>query len=147
MSRWGVEVESWSYDTPHLVKIFAAYTMPFSMLNLTAAPSFTFSSGLPYRAQRNFNINGDTDVYYYTRKGSSRLPNWYSLNVALQAGFKIFGPLQVGVKGEVVNLTNQQPVVATGGITLQPNENFGKPTSRSALLAPRHFQLSALLRF
>ena len=136
-----------SYDTTHLIKIFAAYTMPFSILNLTAAPSFTYASGLTYQAQRTFSINGDTDVYYYTRKGSSRLPNWYSLNFALQADFKIFGPLQVGVKGEVVNLTNQQPVVATGGITLLPTENFGKPTSRAALANPRNFQLSAVVRF
>jgi hypothetical protein len=55
--------------------------------------------------------------------------------------------VQLGVKGEIQNLTNQQPVVATGGITLLPNENFGEPTSRSAQLAPRHFQFSAFVRF
>ena len=136
-----------SYDVTSLGKLYAAYTMPFSWVNLTAAPSFTFSSGLPYQAQQVFNINGDADVYYYTRKGSSRLPNWYTVNFALQADFKILGPVQLGVKGEIQNLTNQQPVVATGGITLLPNENFGEPTSRSAQLAPRHFQFSAFVRF
>lgn len=136
-----------SYDATHLVKVFAAYTLPLSIVNLTAAPSFTFSSGLPYQAQRTFNINGDTDVYSYTKKGSSRLPNWYALNFALEADFKVFGPLQVGVKGEVLNLTNQQPVVATGGITLLPNGNFGKPTSRNALATPRNFQFSAVVKF
>ena len=142
-NRYGTQ----TYDAPHLVKIYTAYTMPFSILNLTAAPSFTFSSGLPYQQQQVFNINGDTDVYYYTKKGSSRLPNWYSLNFALQADFKIFGPLEIGVKGEVVNLTNQQPVIANGGITLLPNENFGQPTGRNSLQAPRHFQASAVVRF
>jgi len=73
-----------SYDVTSLGKLYAAYTMPFSWVNLTAAPSFTFSSGLPYQAQQVFNINGDADVYYYTRKGSSRLPNWYTVNFALQ---------------------------------------------------------------
>lgn len=38
-------------------------------------------------------------------------------------------------------------VRAMGGITLQPNENFGEPTSRNALATPRNFQLSAVLRF
>jgi hypothetical protein len=134
-----------TYDATHLVKVFAAYTYPFSIVNLTAAPSFTFSSGLPYQAQQTFNIHGDTDVYYYTQKGSSRLPNWYQLNFALQADFKVFGPVQVGVKGEVLNLTNQQPV--TNGVVLLPNANFGQPLGRNSLNPPRNYQFSALIKF
>jgi hypothetical protein len=136
-----------SYDTTSLVKIFAAYTLPLSIVNITAAPSFTLSSGLPYQAQRTFNINGDTDVYYYTEKGSSRLPTWYALNFALAADFKVFGPLQLGIKGEVLNLTNQQQVVAVGGNSLLPNANFGLPRSRNDLVAPRNYQFSAYLKF
>ncbi len=136
-----------SYDVTHLVKIFAAYTYPFSFMNLTAAPSFTFTSGLPYQQQQVFNINLDTDVYYYTQKGSDRLPNWYQLNFALAADFKIFGPLELGVKGEIRNLTNQQPVIALGGNSLLPDENYGQPTSRNNLNGPRNYQLSAYVRF
>jgi Carboxypeptidase regulatory-like domain/TonB dependent receptor-like, beta-barrel len=136
-----------SYDATHLVKVFAAYTMPFSIVNVTAAPSFTFSSGLPYQAQQAFQIHGDTDAYYYTQKGSSRLPNWYALNFALAADFKLFGPLQLGIKGEVLNLTNQQQQVAIGGASLLPNNNFGLPRSRNDLLVPRNYQFSAYLRF
>ncbi|MGE5275491.1 MAG: TonB-dependent receptor [Acidobacteriota bacterium] len=136
-----------SYDATHLVKIFAAYTYPFSFVNLTAAPSFTFSSGLPYQAQQTFNVNGDTDVYTYTQKGSSRLPNWYNLNFALEADFKVFGPIQVGLKGEVLNLTNQQQVVAVAGSSLLPTPNFGKARSRNDLLTPRNYQFSALIKF
>jgi hypothetical protein len=136
-----------SYDVTHLVKIFAAYTYPFSFMNLTAAPSFTFTSGLPYQQQQVFNINQDTDVYYYTQKGSDRLPNWYQLNFALAADFKIFGPLELGVKGEIRNLTNQQPVLALGGNSLQPTENYGLPTSRNNLATPRNYQFSAYVRF
>ena len=136
-----------SYDVTHLVKVFAAYTYPFSFMSLTAAPSFTFTSGLPYQAQRTFNIHGDTDVYYYTPKGDFRLPNWYGLNFALQADFKVFGPVEFGVKGEVLNLTNQQPVVALGGASLLPNENFGKPRSRNDLVTPRNYQFSAVVKF
>jgi outer membrane receptor protein involved in Fe transport len=69
-----------SYDATHLVKVFAAYTYPFFFMNLTAAPSFTFSSGLPYQQLQAFNIHSDTDAYNYTQKGSSRMPNWYALN-------------------------------------------------------------------
>ncbi len=136
-----------SYDVTHLVKVFAAYTLPLSIVNITAAPSFTFTSGLPYQQQQIFNINADTDVYYYTQKGSSRLPNWYALNFALAADFKVFGPLQLGIKGEVLNLTNQQEVVALGGNSLLPNANFGLPRSRNDLVQPRNFQFSAYLKF
>jgi hypothetical protein len=136
-----------SYDTTHLVKVFAAYTLPLSIVNLTAAPSFTFSSGLPYQQQQVFNIHGDTDVYYYTQKGSDRLPNWYGLNFALAADFKVFGPLQLGLKGEVLNLTNQQPVVALAGNSLLPGPNYGKARSRNDLVVPRNFQFSAYLKF
>ena len=115
-----------SYDATHLVKIFAAYTYPFSFMSLTAAPSFTFSSGLPYQQQQTFNIHGDTDVYYYTKKGSSRLPNWYQVNFALEADFRVFNPVQVGIKGEVFNLTNQQPV--TNGVNLLPERGLRHAT-------------------
>jgi hypothetical protein len=135
-----------SYDVTHLVKIFAAYTYPFSFMNLTAAPSFTFTSGLPYQAQRTFSINGDTDNYFYEARGSQRLPNWYQVNFALAADFKVFGPLELGVKGEIRNLTNQQPTIAPG-IVLQPNENFGLPNTRSAQATPRNYQFSAYVRF
>jgi len=136
-----------SYDATNLLKVFIAYTYPFSILNLTAAPSLTYSSGLPYQQQQVFNINTDTDVYYYTKKGSDRLPGWYSLNFALEADFKVFGPLQLGVKGEVLNLTNQQPVIFNGGITLLPGPNYGQPTSRNSLETPRNYQFSAVLKF
>jgi hypothetical protein len=135
-----------SYDATHLVKVFVAYTMPFSIVNLTAAPSFTFSSGLPYQQQETLNLeNGDTDVYYYTKKGSSRFPQWYQLNFALQADFNVFGPLQIGVKGEVLNLTNQQQI--TNGVSLLPNAEFGTPLSRGSLNPPRNYQFSAVVKF
>jgi hypothetical protein len=134
-----------SYDATHLVKVFVAYTYPTSIVNLTAAPSFTFSSGLPYQQQQVFNINGDTDVYYYTKKGSDRFPQWYQLNFALAADFNIFGPLQIGLKGEVLNLTNQQTL--TNGISLLPNAQYGDALSRGSFNPPRNYQFSAVVKF
>ncbi len=136
-----------SYDVTSAVKVFAAYTMPFSILNLTAAPSFTWLSGLPYQETRQFKINGDTDLYYDTPKGSSRLKDWYALNFALEADFKVFGPLQVGLKGEVANLTNVQTTVDATRITLLPGSSYGMPTSRNAQQTPRNYQFSAVIKF
>jgi hypothetical protein len=136
-----------SYDVTHLFKVFAAYTYPFSFMSLTAAPSFTYSSGLPYQAQQTVTINSDTDVYRYSNRGEFRLPSWYILNFALQADFKVFGPLEVGVKGEVLNLTNQQQVYSIAGSSLLPTPSFGKPRSRNDLLTPRNYQFSAVVKF
>jgi hypothetical protein len=89
----------------------------------------------------------------------------YQLNFALEATFKpmgnggfsiIGGPLELGVKGEIFNVTNQQPVYRTDLIQLAPSQGetgglngaiFGAPTSRTALLPPRTFRFTALLRF
>ena len=48
---------------------------------------------------------------------------------------------------EIRNLTNQQPVIALGGNSLLPNQNYGLPTSRNNLATPRNYQFSAYVRF
>ena len=135
------------YDRTHLVKMFTAYTLPLGFASITAAPTLNWQSGLPYQQQRNFTIHGDTDTYYYTKRGSSRLPNYYQLDFALEAVFKPWGPIEVGAKGEVFNVTNQQQVIDNTRITLTPTALFGAPTSRNALNAPRAYRFTALVRF
>jgi hypothetical protein len=137
------------WDSTHLFKLYTAYTIPLSIVNITAAPVFRYFTGLPYQTQRNFVI-GDTNrtgLYYDEPRGSHRLDNWYQLDFSLEAAFKVFGPIEVAVKGDVFNLTNQQPAIYTGFIQQVPGDNFGQPTSRSALNPPRAFQLSGLVRF
>ena len=136
-----------SYDRTHQFKAFTAYTLPLSWVAITAAPTFLWQSGLPYQQQRNFTIHGDTDTYFYTKRGSSRLPNYYELDFALEAVFKPWGPIEIGAKGEVFNVTNQQQVIDNARISLVPNQFFGAPTSRNALNAPRAYRFTALVRF
>ena len=135
------------WDVTHSVKLYTAYTIPFSFMNLTAAPSFTWFSGLPFQQQRTLTINGDTDTYYDTPQGSSRLEDWYQLNFSLEAAFKIVDPLQLALKADVFNLTNQQPVIDPTRVVLTPTEAFGQPTSRNSFAAPRGYQFSAVVRF
>jgi len=61
--------------------------------------------------------------------------------------FKPWGPFEIGAKGEVFNVTNQQQVIDNARISLVPNAFFGAPTSRNALNAPRAYRFTALLRF
>ena len=136
------------YDRTHIVKAFTAYTLPLSFVAITAAPSVLWESGLPYQRQRTTSsIHGETYTYFYDKRGSSRLPDHYQLDFALEAVFKPWGPLEVGVKGEIFNVTNQQPVVSNTLISRLPDANFGLPTSRSALQAPRGYRFTGLVRF
>ncbi len=144
------------YDQTSIANVFVAYTWNLPMGNITAAPSGTLASGVPYQEQRPFqapdgSIAGD---YFYTKRGSSRSLTSYTLNFALEATFKPFGqgslwlvggPIEIGVKGEVFNLTNQQQVLSPGILT--PGPNYGLPNSRDQLQSPRSFQFTALVRF
>jgi hypothetical protein len=146
-----------SYDRTHVFQFFAAYTMPFSFMNLSAAPAFSFQTGEPYQEQFTFhNPAGQNYNYFLTPRGSSRLPSTYQLDFALEATFLpvgntkiplVTGPLEIGVKGEVFNVTNQQQVFFNNGISLLPNSFFGDPTSNAALQSPRSYRLTALVRF
>jgi hypothetical protein len=162
-NRFGVA----PYDRTHVLNLFSAYTWSWPAVNLTAAPAFTWFSGLPYQRTRTVVVpSGATGVNtYFDPRGSSRLPSSYQFDFALEATFKpagsaslglIGGPLELGVKGEVFNVTNQQEVLRSDRIELRPSEGepngaagsiFGAPTSRTALQAPRAFRFTGFIRF
>ncbi len=135
------------WDTTHSAKLFAAYTIPFSFMNLTAAPSFTYNAGLTYQQTRLLQINGDTDTYYDTPQGSSRLKDWYQVNFSLEAALKVLQPVEIAIKGDIFNITNQQTVIDPTRIVLTPGDTYGLPSTRTALQAPRAYQLSAVVKF
>jgi len=146
------------YDRTHVLNVLAAYTVSLPSVNLTAGPVFRWQSGLPYERQRHLGVPDGSpgNFYFIDRRGSSRLPSWYQIDFALEGTFKPFGvgphwlvggPIELGVKAEVFNVTNQQTIVNTRFISTLPNEFFGKPTSRDALQAPRSFRFTGLVRF
>lgn len=146
-----------SYDRTSVFQLFAAYTLPLGFMNLTGAPAFTLQSGEPYQQQITYhNPVGLNNNYLLTPRGSSRLPTTYELDFALEATFLplqstkipfVTGPLEIGVKGEVFNVTNQQQVLFNNGISLLPNQFFGDATSNAANQSPRSYRLTALVRF
>ena len=135
------------YDRTHIVQAFTAYTLPLGWVSLTAAPSVFWQSGLPYHAQRAFTIHNENDLYFYEKRGSNRLPSYYQVDFALEAVFKPWGPLEIGAKGEVFNVTNQQQVIDNRFLRRIPDQFFGVPNSRSSFQAPRAYRLTALVRF
>jgi hypothetical protein len=135
------------WDLTQSVKVFGAYTIPFSFMTLTAAPSFTWAEGLTYQQTRLLQINGDTDTYYDTPQGSSRLKDWYQVNFSLEASLLSLRPVELALKADIFNITNQQSVVDANQIVTTPGDLFGQPASRGALQAPRAYQFSAVVRF
>ena len=136
-----------SYDRTHIVQAFTAYTLPLSWVSITAAPSGFWQSGLPYQKQRNFTSNGETKTYLFDKRGSHRLPDYYQINFALEAVFKPWGPIEIGAKGEVFNVTNQETQISNASIRLIPDSNFGAATARGSFQTPRQFRFTALVRF
>lgn len=139
-----------AYDRTHIVRAFTAYTLPLRWVAITAAPSASWQSGLPYQAQRTFAIPppvGENALYFYEKRGARRLPNYYELNFALEAVFKPWGPIEIGAKGEVFNVTNQQQQISNLSIRLIPDANFGAATARGAFQTPRSYRFTALVRF
>jgi len=154
------------FDRTSIFNAFVAYTASLPVVNITAAPSFNVQSGLPYQRQRSFAApDNSRPIYFYDQRGDERLPTTYQLNFALEGTFKPFGngalslvggPVEIGLKAEVFNLTNQQKVYRTDLISLAPSQGevggttgniFGAPTSRNALQPPRNYRFTALLRF
>ncbi|HEU5251663.1 MAG TPA: hypothetical protein VFW15_16885, partial [Thermoanaerobaculia bacterium] len=136
-----------AYDRTHIFQAFTAYTLPLKWVAITAAPTFVWQSGLPYQMQSAFRVNGETKNYFRDKRGSHRLTNSYQLDFALEAVFKPWGPIEIGAKGEVFNVTNQQYQLTCTGACLNPGPNFGRPTSRANMQAPRGYRFSGLVRF
>jgi hypothetical protein len=138
-----------SYDRRHIFQAFTAFNFPLRRVSVTASPSFLWQSGSPYQPQRTVANSrlGVVGTHLFEKRGSRRLPNTYQLDFALEAVFKPWRPIELGVKGEVFNVTNQQQIVSTDGIRLIPGANFGVPTSRRAFQAPRSYRFTGLVRF
>jgi hypothetical protein len=136
-----------AYDRTHIVQAFTAYTLPLPWVAITAAPSGFWQSGLPYQQQSTFRSNGENKTYFHDKRGSHRLPDYYQINFALEAVFKPWGPIEIGAKGEVFNVTNQESQISNLSIRTLPDQNFGLATARGSFQTPRQFRFTALLRF
>jgi hypothetical protein len=153
------------YDRPHVLRAYSAYHIPIRFIQLDVAPVLTVQSGDTYQRQATLTaINstgvatGNTVTYYYNRAGSDRLPTVYQLDFGSEATYPFSG-VEVGLKGEVFNLTNTQKQIqastlgwcndasSTSSACLAARSSYGLGTSRNAFQAPRSYRLTALLRF
>ncbi|HKF45389.1 MAG TPA: TonB-dependent receptor [Thermoanaerobaculia bacterium] len=152
----------------HSIKAFGAYTQSFGPANLALGLGGLFATGVRYQEQRTMNVlipgtttnGGPTATYFYEQRGNETTPSIYEIDTSLEATFTVWRSLELGVKGEIFNVTNiQRPVTVNNttwcdDATQAPTSScsiaratFGTSTARSAFQTPRSYRLTALMRF
>ncbi len=152
------------YDRTHVVRAYAAWHVPaIHVVQLDLAPALTVESGDTYQRQGTLTVintpgvpTGSNVTYYYAPAGSDRLPMIYELDFGAEATFPIYRGVQLGVKGEVFNVTDVQKQIQASLIgwcndssatCANVRSSYGLGTSRNAYQTPRSYRLTAIVRF
>lgn len=154
------------YDRPHNLKLNGAYVRAFGPINLAVAGLFESASKRRYEKIRAVNVLtpgtlnnfGPTATYFYNERGSDPVPGMqWTLDNSVELTW--MGPqrTQVGVKGEIFNITNQQAKIisnntafcgsTTAAACATAVQNYGKAGARGSFQTPRTFRVSAIFRF
>ena len=151
------------FDRPNVLHALTSYRLPLHPVNITVSPALLVESGDTFQKQGTLSVlgpdgkaNGSTVTYFYSGAGSSRVPTIYQLDFAAEATYPTIMAMEVGLKGEIFNVTDVQKQIQANSVgwcndstaactTLQ--RSFGIGTSRNAFQAPRSYRLTALVRF
>jgi hypothetical protein len=152
----------------HTIHAAGAYTQSVGPVNLALGLGGLFETGVRYQKQRTVNVlfpgttvnAGPTETYLYEPLGAETTPSIYEIDTSLEATFTVWRSIELGLKGEVFNVTNVQRPVTVNNLTwcddaTQPANSscsiaratFGSATSRGSFQAPRAYRLTALVRF
>lgn len=154
-----------SYDVPHVVNLLGTYGMNLGPVNLTFGVGGGWRSGYSFSKSNSVEVldadgegTGNTYTYYYEGLGSDRLPSVYSLDTAVEATFGFWRGMEVGVKAEAFNVTNNQAQIETNQTSwcnesvsstacTNARNRFGMATGATHFQSPRSFRVTTLLRF
>jgi hypothetical protein len=156
------------------LRLSGAYARSVGPVNLAVGLGGLVSSGIHYQKQRTVNVlipncvitptrtcnGGPTEVYYYDARGNETTPSIYQVDASLEATFTVWRSIEVGLKGEIFNVTDQQRQVAVNNANwcddtsstasaacTAARATFGTGTARASFQAPRAYRLTALMRF
>src|SRR5262249_9299897 len=163
-----------NYNLTHNVKMAGAYVQSVGPVNLALGMGGQLITGIHYQKQRTMSViipnctpasaaacqGGPTETYFYDTRGNESAPTIYQLDGSLEATFTVWRTVELGVKGEVFNFTDQQKQRAVDQLTWCDDatqaagsscglarQNFGKATARNSYQLPRNYRLTAVLRF
>lgn len=149
-------------------KAFGAYAQSVGSVNLALGLGAIVQSGVRYQQQRTMQVlipgtstnSGLTETFFYDPRGNEVTPTIYEIDSSLEATFTVWRTVELGLKGEVFNVTNTQKQVAANNVTWCADTtqaansscaiaraNFGTATARASYQVPRSYRFTALLRF
>jgi hypothetical protein len=155
-----------TYDRPHNVKFGGAYTQPIGPVNIVLGLAGQWISGVNYSRTRAMDVlrPGTTSrvagaTYFYDERGSEELDPVWTVDSSLELTFRLFNLVEMGAKGEVFNVFDEQEQIQVNntvfcGNTVNPSaacttarNNFGKATARGSFQPPRTYRATFLVRF
>jgi carboxypeptidase family protein/TonB-dependent receptor-like protein len=152
----------------HSVKFFGAYLHSLGPVNLALGLGGQLLSGIHFQKQRSVNVlfpgtttnAGPTMTYFYESRGNETTPSIYQIDLSLEATYNFWRTIELGLKGEIFNVTDVQRQVTVNNLTWCDDANaaansscaisrstFGTATARNAYQNPRAYRLTALVRF
>ncbi len=154
------------YDRPHNFKLNGAYVRPIGRVNLSVGALFESASKRRYEKVRTVNVLtpgtlnnfGPTATYFYNERGSDPVPGLqWVLDNSVEATWRGPQRVQVGFKGEIFNVTNQEAKIISNNTAFCGSTavaacatavgNYGKAGARGSFQTPRTFRVSAIFRF
>ncbi len=156
---WGTA----SYDRPHVLNMLGSYTMNLGPANLTFGGAGYWNSGLPYSKGSSIRVlypdgtaSNQSYTYLYEGRGSDRLPDVWTIDGSAEATWNVLAGVELGVKGEIFNLTDNQDPVSTTTTTwtnadtaagATTRSRYGAQTARTHFQGPRSYRVTGLIRF
>jgi hypothetical protein len=154
------------YDRPHNFKFYGGYVRPIGPVTLSLGALGEALSKRRYEKVRSVNVllpgtqtnAGPTATYFYNERGTDQLDGlqWFFDN-SIELTWRGPSTTQVGVKGEIFNVTNREDKIANNntawcGATANAAcqtavDSFGKATARGSFQTPRQYRISAIFRF
>ena len=189
---WAYPVGDLANDRRHKVRLWAIYDIPLNLnwFRWSASILQSYDSGQPYSAYLSTAVdtrpyvtnpgylNPPTSVgYYFSGRGAFKLDSVYSTDLGMSLNFKVAGTFELFVEPQVLNVLNQQNLVAvnttvetkvtrsTDYVAFNPftdtpkqgargtganwnyGPSFGQPTAPSSYQTPRTYRVSVGLRF
>ncbi len=157
-----------SFDRPNDLKVQAAYTFNIGPVSLTAGLAGEGISGVNYTESRpNMAVinpvtgraSGSTATYFYESRGAHHLPGYAYADGSLEATFRVYRTAEIGIKGEMFNISDMQDKIQVNNTTFCANttnpsascttarNNFGTATARGSFFGPRNYRITTLIRF
>ena len=129
------------YDRPHQLGVFATVRWPMGRSQWTLGTALRYRDGLPFEVRRF----EDFGIRFLTPRGSSRLDGNFQGDLALTWDLRMASQLELEIKAEVFNLTDEQEVLAVE--SLVDTRRPGLPRSVDDIQTPRTWRFTLGLRF